>query len=70
MISGKVVRVPGAHTDITVPDGSTIADVLQQWGQSPSANEEIRLNAIVTPVTTVLQDGFRIMLTQGAKGNK
>lgn len=70
MLTGKIVRVPGNSRDMSVADGSTVGQVLQQAGMSPTSNEEVRLNAVVTSLNTVVTDGFRIMLTQGAKGNK
>ena len=69
MISGKVVRVPGASKDVTLNDGATVADALTAAELTPSSNEEVRLNAIVSTTDATLTDGFRIMLVQGAKGN-
>jgi len=69
MINVKVVKVPGNATDQTLNDGATAADALRVAGLSRASNEELRINGQVQADTTVLRDGDRVMLVQGAKGN-
>lgn len=68
MLNGKVIRVPGEVQDVSVNEGSTLGDALRAANLSPTSNEEIRLNTIVSTTDAPLSEGFRIMLVQSAKG--
>ena len=69
MITVKVIRVPGAVTEVALNAGATIADALAAANMSTSATESIKLGAAPADVSTVVSNGDRVVVSQGAKGN-
>ena len=65
----KVVRVPGAVTEVALSQGATVADALSAAGISSSGSESIRVGAADATVDTSVSDGDRVVIAQGAKGN-
>ncbi len=68
-ISVKVVRVPGAVTEVELNDGATVADALAAAGTSLSSGEAVKVDATPAELTTTLSDGNRVVIAKGAKGN-
>lgn len=67
VITVKVIRVPGAVSEIGLTEGSTVADALQTSGMSPGDGEQITLNGVATSSDAVLSDGARLVISKGAK---
>ena len=65
----KVVRVPGAVTEVALSQGATVADAMSAAGISSSGSESIRVGAADATVDTSVSDGDRVVIAQGAKGN-
>lgn len=65
----KVVRVPGAVTEVALSEGATVADALSAAGISSTGSESIRVGAADATVDTSVSDGDRVVIAQGAKGN-
>jgi putative ubiquitin-RnfH superfamily antitoxin RatB of RatAB toxin-antitoxin module len=65
----KVVRVPGAVTEVALSQGAIVADALSAAGISPTGSESIRVGAADATVDTSVGDGDRVVIAQGAKGN-
>lgn len=65
----KVVRVPGAVTEVALSQGATVADALSAAGISSTGSESIRVGAADATVDTSVSDGDRVVIAQGAKGN-
>jgi putative ubiquitin-RnfH superfamily antitoxin RatB of RatAB toxin-antitoxin module len=65
----KVVRVPGAVTEVALSQGATVADALSAAGISSTGSESIRVGAADATVDTSVGDGDRVVIAQGAKGN-
>lgn len=69
MITVKVCRVPGGNQEVTLHDGATVGDALRAANLSRQSGEKVVLNAQDTTDDTVVHNGDRVMLVQGAKGN-
>lgn len=65
----KVVRVPGAVTEVALSQGATVADAMSAAGISSTGSESIRVGAADATVDTSVSDGDRVVIAQGAKGN-
>lgn len=65
----KVVRIPGAVTEVALSQGATVADAMSAAGISSSGSESIRVGAADATVDTSVSDGDRVVIAQGAKGN-
>lgn len=65
----KVVRVPGAVTEVALSQGATVADAMSAAGISFTGSESIRVGAADATVDTSVSDGDRVVIAQGAKGN-
>ncbi len=68
-ISVKVVRVPGAVTEVELNDGAAVRDALDAAGASLQAGESIKVGAVPAELDTGLSDGDRVILARAAKGN-
>ena len=65
----KVIRIPGAVTEVTLSSGATVADALSAAGVEPSGSETIKVGAETVETSHTLADGDRVVVAQGAKGN-
>ena len=65
----KVVRIPGAVTEVALSQGATVADAMSAAGISSTGSESIRVGAADATVDTSVSDGDRVVIAQGAKGN-
>ena len=63
----KVVRVPGAVSEVCLPEGATVADALEAAGITPSANEEVSVNGHKADLSTTLYDTNRVIVSKAAK---
>lgn len=68
IITAKVIRVPGAVSEIGLEEGSTVGDALNAANEHPSDNEVVNLNGNKAELSTTLKDGDRIVIAKGAKG--
>lgn len=66
----KVIRIPGAVVDVVLNDGATVADALSAASTSVQSGEVVKVNGAVVSVDTELEDGDRVILAVGAKGNR
>lgn len=66
-ITIKIVRVPGAVTELVLEDGATVNDALQAASITLASGEKLQLNAVDTTTDAVLSDGDRIYIAKGAK---
>lgn len=69
MITVKVARIPGAIYDIELPDGATAAQALQKANINTARNDFLKVNGILSPADTVLNQGDRVVVAEDAKGN-
>ena len=65
----KVIRIPGAVTEVALGAGATVADALSAAAIEPSGSEAIKVGANTAEMGTPLADGDRVVISQGAKGN-
>ena len=63
----KVVRVPGAVSEVCLPEGATVEDALTAASITPSSSEEISVNGHPVIVGHRLNDGDRLILAKQAK---
>lgn len=68
MISVKIIRIPGAVTNVTLQDGSTVADAMQVSNTQVGEGEALQVNGIDAGLHTPLNSGDRIVISKGAKG--
>ncbi len=66
----KIIRVPGRTTTLEVPEGTMIAEVLNRADIAIVPGEAVKLNgAAVSDMGTVVEEGDKIIVAKGAKGN-
>lgn len=65
----KVIRVPGGVNELQMAPGSTVKDALSILGITTSEGEGIQVNGANADLSYTLQDGDRITIAKGAKGN-
>lgn len=65
----KVVRVPGAVSDLELDDGATVGDALSAAQLTVGSGETIKVNGSSATESTRLSNGDRIIVAKGAKGN-
>lgn len=68
-ITVKVIRVPGAVSEVGLYDGATVADALVAANETVNSGEAVKVGAADASQNTVLQDGDRVIIAKGAKGN-
>ena len=68
VITVKVIRVPGAVTEVGLNTGATVKDALDAAGVTIGRNESVKLNGTDTSMDTCLQEGARILVAKAAKG--
>lgn len=69
-ISVKVCRIPGSVNEVILNDDATVADALSAAGQTVGAGETVNLNGFNTTTDAPVNDGDRVIIAKGAKGNK
>lgn len=65
----KVIRVPGAVTEVALNEGATVADALAAASIEPNGSEAIAVSGSPQSRDYPLTDGDRVVVSQGAKGN-
>ncbi len=66
----KIIRVPGKTTTLEVPEGTMVAEVLNRADIMITVGEAIKLNgAALDDMGTVVEEGDKIIVAKGAKGN-
>lgn len=68
-LSIKVVRVPGAVTDLELEDGATVADALRAASITVGSGEAVKVNGGSADANTRLSNNDRVIVSAGAKGN-
>lgn len=68
-VTVKVVRVPGAVTEVVLNDGATVADALSAAGTSLGDGEAVTINGATAGNDTPVSEGARVVIAKGAKGN-
>lgn len=67
-ISVKVIRVPGAVSEVGLNDGSTVQDALNAANVTVGQTESLQVNGTATTTAQRLSDGDRVIIAKGAKG--
>ena len=65
----KIVRVPGAVTEVGLTQGATVQDALDAAGIEPNSNESLKVGSTTVDRNHTLVDGDRVIHSMGAKGN-
>ena len=66
----KVIRVPGRVTEVALEStNATVGAALSAADISLSGSETIKVGADTATTETVVSDGDRVVVSQGAKGN-
>lgn len=69
MMKIKVARIPGTIYDIELDYGGTAAQALQKANISVARNDFLKVNGVLSPADTVLNEGDRVVVAEDAKGN-
>lgn len=67
-IEVKVVRVPGAVTEVVLNSGATVADALRSANIDLGSGETVSMNGSTVSGGQQLSNGDRIIVAKGAKG--
>ena len=67
-IMAKVIRVPGAVTEVGLEDGATVGDALTAAGVTVESGETLKLNGADTTTDATVSEGGRILIAKAAKG--
>ena len=67
-IEVKVVRVPGAVTDVALNSGATVSDALRAANIDMGEGETVSMNGATVNGSRALSQGDRIIVAKGAKG--
>lgn len=70
MCEVRVARVPGAIQTVAVEAGSSVADCLRAAGVTVGSGEAVKLNGANCETSARVNDGDRIVVSKGAKGNQ
>lgn len=68
MIEVRVANFPGTVHSVVLADGATAADAFAAAELTPTGNETT-VNGVVAAMSTVLNDGDRVISATSAKGN-
>lgn len=68
-INVKVCRIPGSVNEVCLEDGASVADALAAASQTVGSGEAVKLNGFDTSMDAPVNDGDRIIIAKGAKGN-
>ncbi len=69
IITVKVIRVPGAVSEVGLDSGSTVEHALAAADTVVGDNEKLQVNGADATDSTRLNDGDRVVISKGAKGN-
>ncbi len=67
-VSAKVVRIPGAMTEVMLNDGATVADALAAANTSLASGEGLTVNSLPATLDTPLAQGNVVVVSKSAKG--
>lgn len=67
-IEVKVVRVPGAVTDVVLNSGATVLEALASANITLGTGETVSMNGTSVDGNRSLSNGDRIIVAKGAKG--
>jgi len=67
-IEVKVVRVPGAVTDVVLNSGAVVSEALASANISLGSGETVSMNGATVDGNRTLSNGDRIIVAKGAKG--
>lgn len=65
----KIVRVPGAVTEVGLNQGATVGDALDAAGIESNSAESLKVGSANVDRNYTLVDGDRVVHSIGAKGN-
>lgn len=65
----KIVRVPGAVTEVGLNQGATVGDALEAASIEPNSAESLKVGSATVDRDYTLVDGDRVVHAIGAKGN-
>ena len=65
----RVGKFPGAVTEISLTDGSSISQLLQLAGVTVGDREAIELNGSKASLSSTLSDGDSVSIVPNIKGN-
>lgn len=68
VITVKVIRVPGAVTEVGLEEGATVADALSAASLTMGEGEAVKLNGSDTTMDATVSDGSRLIVAKAAKG--
>lgn len=68
VITVKVIRVPGAVTEVGLESGASVQDALNAADVSVGSGESVKLNGADTELSATVSDGSRILVAKAAKG--
>lgn len=69
MLTIKIVQVPGAVQEVVLENGATVSDALSAANITVGSNECVKVNNEDVAQSTLLENGDRIVVAKGAKGN-
>jgi ribosome-interacting GTPase 1 len=67
MLTVKIVRVPGAVSELMLNDGATVSTALDIANMSVASNEKIAVNGQSAGASHVLNDGDVVSISKDAK---
>jgi len=65
----KVIRAMGRTVTVQLPSGANVGDALNRANIAVEEGEVCKLNGITAVMSDVCDDGDKIILARGAKGN-
>lgn len=65
----RVVRVPGRTVSVELEDGATVGDALHAADIAVQSNEAVKLNGTNADTSATLNEGDKVIIAKGAKGN-
>lgn len=68
VITVKVIRVPGAVTEVGLNAGASVQDALNAAGIGLANGETVKLNGADCAMGDCLSDGARVLVAKAAKG--
>ena len=68
VITVKVIRVPGAVTEVGLESGASVSDALTAADVSIGNGETVKLNGADTTMDSPVSEGSRILVAKAAKG--
>ncbi len=65
----QVIQVPGTIKSVTLNFGASVRDAISAAGVNLSGGETLKVNGLEATVDAALNDGDKLMIAKGAKGN-